>query len=263
MLNRQSTLFLALAALILPTSAYGQDQLSYTGDSIVFNPGDACGALSSNSGLRQSFSLVDFPGNDNFRRHFYKNVDFASELLALRGAEVPEVHFFDDSQSPNAWAIGSPNGEFHVVFGARLIEKLAYSYPNSNDLNTGAINSLIGHEFGHIAQYAYGYTGTTKNMELMADAVSGFLAAAQRNGTSNLSLGLRLSQKAAYESGDYMYTSPSHHGTPNERLDAFKYGYENGHNYIDNRTVRSGAFLSAAARKFNVSLDTSQWTVVE
>lgn len=258
--NSINTIFLTIAAMAFSSVAYGQ--LDYTGEIIEFSPGDACGALNSNNNLVERFSLIEFPGNNNFHRHFFANIDFASELLGLDDSEIPHVHFFDDRDSPNAWAIGR-DGEFHVVFGSELIANLSYSYPNSNDLNTSAINSLIGHEFGHIAQYAYGYTGTTKNMELMADAISGFLFAAQSEGTSYLDLGLQLSQQAAYESGDYQYTSPAHHGTPTERLAAFEYGYENGHNYIEGEIVQTGRFLSDAARKYSVYLNTSEWTIVE
>ena len=249
---------LILIFLVLITAAsskafaQGSNGLRYLDSTIKFDASRACGASDSASFIKNNFELIHFPGNQNFRNHFFRTIYFANDLFGL-GDDRPDVLFYDDWKSPNAYAIkGGANENNVVIFGATTIAKLSYSYPGTNNLNTAAINGLIGHEFGHIAQYKFGYNGNVKNMELMADAISGLLIYAERDFTEAQELGLFLAQEAAYNSGDFAYTSPTHHGTPNERLAAFKYGYNVAKNYMNNDVVRIGAFMRDSAKKFGV-----------
>ena len=230
----------------------GMPELSYKGRSLKIDPGSACGARPANfGGLR--VNLIDFPGNDNFRIHFHNTNVGIGRMLGFQDDEWPEYHIFDDTGAPNAFAVNGGYGDYTVVYGANLIWKLAESFPGTDNLNTAAINATVAHEYAHIAQYIRGMRGPTKNFELMADAVSGLTARAQESQTKLKRQGLKTAQKAAYESGDYHYTSPTHHGTPKERLAAFMHGYDVADDYIDGDRIAIDRFMRDMAKKYGVS----------
>ncbi|WP_430404102.1 hypothetical protein [Hyphomonas sp.] len=234
------------------TSTESVPDLTFTGAEIRIDSGVACGARNISVG-GQNLWLVEFPGNFNFRRHFHNNTIRTARFLGLSEGNIPEYHIYDDASSPNAWAINGGYGNYTVVYGAHLILELAEPVPGTDNLNTAAINATIAHETAHILQYSRGMRGPTKNIELMADAVSGFVASGQERNTRIAIDGLRIAQKYAYESGDFHYTSPGHHGTPAERLDAFMWGYQNGERYIHGEWVSLDEFVTVAAQKFGVS----------
>ena len=86
----------------------------------------------------------------------------------------------------------------------------------------------------------------------MADALSGFMIYAEKDFTRDQTLSLFIAQEAAFNSGDFEYTNPTHHGTPKERLAAFRYGFDNAEDYISGQTVEIGRFLQDSAAKYGV-----------
>jgi hypothetical protein len=90
----------------------------------------------------------------------------------------------------------------------------------------------MGHEFGHHIQYELGLFETdlpapeaTRRTELMADSFASYFGVHKR--------GLALNKKRVvdalmsfYAVGDCSFTSPGHHGTPNQRFRAATWGAE-------------------------------------
>ena len=80
----------------------------------------------------------------------------------------------------------------------------------------------MAHEFGHLAQYKQGFRESGKRPELHADFMAGwYLSLRGRYAWTNLMPTLKL----FYELGDYQFNSPTHHGTPDERLAAARAGF--------------------------------------
>ncbi|KQY63966.1 MULTISPECIES: hypothetical protein [unclassified Nocardioides] len=92
--------------------------------------------------------------------------------------------------------------------------------------------SVLSHEFGHHVQYEKGLfesdlTGpeATRRTELMADSFGSFSTSHERGLAFSHKKYLE-AQRASYEVGDCSFDSDGHHGTPNQRMRAAKWGYE-------------------------------------
>lgn len=147
----------------------------------------------------------------------------------------PGIQYIDDFESPNAFAlnrniISSTTGT--ILLGINLINSEL-----SGEYGGAAVAGIAAHEGAHILQF-YSSFGerligpTAKEMELHADYLSGYyFGVTGRTERSLLSFGGSLFAK-----GDYNYNDPGHHGTPDERLAAMEYGYQqylNGKNLDD------------------------------
>jgi hypothetical protein len=96
-----------------------------------------------------------------------------------------------------------------------------------------SVLAVIAHEFGHIAQYKSGVDrellenqSTVKRLELHADYLSGYYLAISKSRNPNISL--RVAGRTIYEIGDFSFTDPGHHGTPDERIASAEKGYAFG-----------------------------------
>jgi len=141
----------------------------------------------------------------------------------------PGFGFYDDSGAPNAWAL--PNNIFPltsgtVLFGKSLLAKGLGSGKNGDMF----IMSVCAHEFGHVVQYSNGFHNRLRDgkpnssvLELHADFLAGCYLALR--GTSYMPEQL-ISLGEAWEAiGDSQFTSPTHHGTPQQRIEAIQAGY--------------------------------------
>ena len=106
-----------------------------------------------------------------------------------------------------------------LIFGDGILDALQYM--GIGDIGPRAV---MGHEFGHHVQYEDNLfdsplTGAeaTRRTELMADAFGTYFATHARGLALNTKRVLTV-EKSFYEVGDCSYTSPGHHGTPNQRL---------------------------------------------
>lgn len=105
-----------------------------------------------------------------------------------------------------------------VFLGVDLLEKEIHSYHRTGF----SIPSIIAHEYAHILQFKYGLPfGDTKRYELHADFVAGWYTAHRSRFVPQ---NLYESMASFYQQGDYEFNDPDHHGTPRERLAAFKAG---------------------------------------
>ncbi|MEV7234392.1 hypothetical protein AB0N06_10485 [Streptomyces sp. NPDC051020] len=94
-----------------------------------------------------------------------------------------------------------------------------------------APRAILAHEFGHHVQFEDGLLRNTtltgpegsRRAELMADAFGTYYLTHSRGEALNAKRVLG-SEKSFYEVGDCGYTSPGHHGTPNQRFAASSWG---------------------------------------
>jgi hypothetical protein len=138
----------------------------------------------------------------------------------------PAGGFMDDSSGPNAFATterfytNSYDGT--VIFGVNLIAKEL-----QRDRGKGiSVPAIMAHEFAHVYQFKEGSLrqAATPVRELQADFLAGWYV--QEAGLDEMQV--RPAMESFFEMGDFNFNSPDHHGTPQERLDAFNAGYECG-----------------------------------
>jgi hypothetical protein len=143
----------------------------------------------------------------------------------LNGGDHPLFTF-------NAFAISTPVlgiGD-KIVMGDGILE--GYAALGFADV---APQAIYAHEFGHQIQFENGYfddaiatAGTaaeqTRYTELMADAMAAYFLTHSRGAALNEK---RVAQflDVFYQIGDCGFTSPNHHGTPNQRRAAARFGF--------------------------------------
>ncbi len=102
-----------------------------------------------------------------------------------------------------------------------------------------APQAILAHEWAHHVQFVYDWFSDpvptfeepvtaaeeTRYTELMADAWAAYYLTHKRGGTLNQK---RVEQflEVFYQIGDCGFTSPGHHGTPNQRMKAAQFGFE-------------------------------------
>jgi hypothetical protein len=137
---------------------------------------------------------------------------------------APGFAFFDDSAGPNAFAmpgslLGSADGT--VAFGLRL---LGSEMQEQGFLWDAAAIFIMAHEWSHIVEFSSGAVGETPRMELLADFMAGwYLGWKHRLGSQFDASG---AAKSVFAKGDYAFNDPSHHGTPQQRLQAATDGHD-------------------------------------
>ena len=178
----------------------------------------------------------------------------ASSLRAVRAFEVnPSVAYYDDRGSANAFAHpanthGSTDGSIRL--GVNLVhgefrlwrDKLyAQSRVTGQDpvklleqRNAGAsytIWAIIAHEAAHIMQIKNGAANSGRNTELQADFLAGwYFARMKKEDPADFQQFRQMEDglMAFMSRGDYDFNSAHHHGTPEQRMDAFRRGFNIG-----------------------------------
>lgn len=176
----------------------------------------AC-TLSAEAASDAQPSLVASSGSSMVDAAHAFSVRHISSQLGVR----PAAFFYDDSDSPNAFAVPNvanpayPDGT--VVCGLSLI-----STELKRDGHGYAVPTILAHEFGHIMQFKYidNFEGSS-GAELHADFMAGWYLARE---LASLFVDAQSSLHAFFEIGDYEFNSPQHHGTPNERVNALLRG---------------------------------------
>lgn len=179
--------------------------------------------------------------------------DFIDQAFALETRVLSDVTqyspgfaFFDDSAGPNAFAspeafLGSAHGS--VVFGINLLRQ---EQSEQNSLWDAAAVFIMAHEWTHIVEFNQGVQGPTPQMELLADFVAGWYLGWK------LALGSRFDPSGAarsvFSKGDYAFNSPSHHGTPRQRLAAAT----QGSNMAMRGVLNFPQLFSLGRRQFNL-----------
>jgi hypothetical protein len=164
---------------------------------------------------------------------------------------APAVRYYDDGTAPNAMAIpvnteASENGTVRV--GVNMVATEARRFLTTEygvtRYYTYSITAVLAHELGHIVQFERAMPAPSRNTELQADFLAGWyfsvLADVDPNFASNS--GFQDGVNAFFQRGDYMFNSPGHHGTPQQRAAAFVAGYNANANGIDAAWAASVAY---------------------
>jgi len=152
--------------------------------------------------------------------------DVLLESTTLNGGNHPFFSF-------NAFAFSDYGGPFadKIAMGDGMLA--GYQALGFGDV---APQAIFAHEFAHHIQYERGYFNDpqrqamtpperTRYTELMADAMAAYWLTHARGATMRQD---RVEQflQAFYEIGDCGYTSSNHHGTPNQRMRAARFGFD-------------------------------------
>jgi hypothetical protein len=220
-LNRRSLLGAGLGAIALPVAAAGQawGQVAAT-DGCSLCQRAAFGSNAVNFSSRIATSSGDAE-TDRF-------LGVALARLASTFRTTPGFAFFDDGNSPNAFAISDTlvgNGPGTVMMGMRFFSQMMARRDGGM-----TVIGICAHEFGHIHQMFNGYrdkllarSTTVKPLELHADFLCGYYMAQRKAEHPNLDL--TVLARELHNGGDMATTSRQHHGTPQERLGALSAGF--------------------------------------
>lgn len=159
------------------------------------------------------------------------------------------VYPWNDCSGANAVSLPSGN----ILYGVNLLQQLVASYGGDE----APISGVMAHEWGHQIQFDNGWfmstEPTSRPIELEADAFSGFYMALGEN-YSWASINNYFTAMAS--EGDYNFTDPSHHGTPEERLAAAQLGFQTAIEVVETQTQVTYADLhqifSSAISGFSV-----------
>lgn len=141
-------------------------------------------------------------------------------------AVTPGFAFFDDSDSPNAFATPDQltgQGMGTVVFGTRLLGNEISSAPATWG---SALTLILAHEWAHILQYRLGFQGDTPHREQHADCMGGWFLGLFSRSTNGMGVDITTAARSIFSKGDLAFNDPTHHGTPDERLFAVLDGYQ-------------------------------------
>ena len=130
---------------------------------------------------------------------------------------LPVPFYLVDDSSTGANAFYDPQHDL-VALGITMLQSRLEGYGGA------AVQGVLAHEMGHKVQYTLypQLFGTwARNTELEADCYSGFYMAYQGLDWNAANGYLR----STYSVGDYNFTNPQHHGTPDERVAAALLGF--------------------------------------
>lgn len=136
-------------------------------------------------------------------------------------------------------AFAEPNGQ--VYLGQPLINRMLQMRGVEYAFQGGGF--IVAHEYSHQFQFRIAKErdltlGPGPVVELQADTLAGYWVGMrlreQKAGLESIGQGYeidriyRIALQAAYDVGDYAFNHPSHHGTPEQRREATKKGFEAG-----------------------------------
>ncbi|HET9038865.1 MAG TPA: hypothetical protein VFN40_01780, partial [Gemmatimonadales bacterium] len=133
----------------------------------------------------------------------------------------------------NAFAVSTNGGPIpdKILMGDGVLE--GYAALGFDDV---APQAVYAHEFGHHIQYENGYFDDpyatagdppeqTRYTELMADAFAAYYLTHSRGAAMNRK---RVEEflEVFFQIGDCAFSDPGHHGTPNQRMAAARFGFD-------------------------------------
>ena len=217
-------------------SSNGPSRLSLQGSTLSASSAASLGNL----GLR----ILRGTGIAEIDNTTYAEARFLTKHI---GNYRPSLAFVEDSEGNNAMAVsrditgrGSPHGA--VLLGVNLVHDLL-TRPGARTQfsNAWSIAAVMAHEWAHIAQFANGVRtrdGRVVGLELMSDTISGWYLAKKLQTLGGIVGPDYLEQmgatdqtaaaRAVYSLGDTNFTDRNHHGTHEQRLQAFLSGHTMG-----------------------------------
>ena len=196
-----------------------------------------CLSASAAASFADSTQLLDSSGVHLIDSTFPIEMNILSSLFGVS----PSFSFFDDSESPNAFAttanIAGPSLDGSVCFGVNLLQaELSQTWWGA------AVAGIAAHEWAHSLQFKQGLGGPVWKRELHADFLAGwYLGRKAFAGTGVIISGLASS---LYGKGNYDFNNPNWHGTPHQRASATIAGFNSAPSlpnilsaYLQGRTV--------------------------
>ncbi|MBL8213910.1 MAG: hypothetical protein JNK87_24540 [Bryobacterales bacterium] len=176
-------------------------------------------AAGQSSGSLGGFSPTT--GNVRLDSAFTREYQLLSQVMGVR----PGLFILDDRNGSNAYATPqSVNGltDGTVLFGYRLLTE---EWNTSKGFNF-SIPAILAHEFGHITQFRFGARMPGKVTELQADFIAGWYMGNRDMLSGYSRAALEQGARAFFSKGDYQFNEEGHHGTPQERMNAFLRGFQ-------------------------------------
>jgi len=255
--TQRSTIASGFVTVVITVAAACSWLTASDAQSTHSNAGTANGCLSAQgiTSLKSSALTSVRPWADTKEQAYMidRFVNVAAFWATRQFQVKPSVAYYDDGQMPNAYAHpasthGATDGSIRLggnlvhsefrLWRTNLIEE---SRRRGKDplvlLQEGkaggayTINAIIAHEAAHILQIKMGVGNTSRNTELQADFLAGWFFAEMKKVMPEEFRQFKIKNAGLYafwSRGDYLFNSPAHHGTPDQRLGAFSYGFKVG-----------------------------------
>ena len=143
----------------------------------------------------------------------------------------PGIGFIDEGRHRNRNAFATNRTLVTNTWGTVLFGQKLFAYLMEQDRQGWAVLAVMAHEMGHIAQFRSGIystlmqgQSTVKRLELHADLLAGYFLGVRKREQPSISI-FRAGTEL-YKIGDFDFNNPTHHGTPDERLDAAEAGFK-------------------------------------
>ncbi len=173
-------------------------------------------------------TMIASTGNREFDYALAQTLSRLTDTMQV----LPGFAYYDDYDGENAYATSTrrlSRADGTVLFGKRFfLSKM--ERPEHPDV---VIAAVCAHEFGHIVQFRRNLIDrlnagqrTVKRSELHADYLSGYFAGMRKLQRPEFPAAVFATD--AFSDGDYDFTSPDHHGTPDDRAGAVVRGFEVG-----------------------------------
>jgi hypothetical protein len=134
------------------------------------------------------------------------------------GIPVGGIFALNDCGPQTANALADPQTR-QIFFGVNLFNKLVAQHGNILP-----VAGVLAHEWGHQIQFNFGWqTNPVRAMELEADAFSGYFMALAKGWAWQY---MHSYFQTVFETGDYNFNNPGHHGTPQQRHAAARLGFD-------------------------------------
>lgn len=181
--------------------------------------------------------------------------ELAQQLAAQVRADILASQTLNGGNHPlfsfNSFAISSFGGPIpdKIVIGDGVLE--GFEAVGFGDV---APKAVYAHEFSHHIQYEHGYNTEdipgsvspdpaerNRYSELMADAMAGYYLT-HKKGAGFHRKRVEEFLQIFFQLGDCAFNTPTHHGTPNQRMAAARFGFDVAH-----EADRKGKILSSQA----------------
>jgi len=192
------------------------------------------GCFLRNGSLSEVSGIVETLTNSELHRAVQREVQFLRERFQLN----PSFFYFDDGAgTENAFATAVQEDDAYEDGTVCLGKYLLVKGINQTIRGTN-IPIILAHEFAHILDFKYDVIGASgKKAELFADYCAGAFMFIRHVSFDRVDINGCL--RTFRDLGDTDFGSSDHHGTPQERFNALKSGFENAE-----AIIRIGQYLS-------------------
>jgi hypothetical protein len=168
-------------------------------------------------GSSRNLKTFNTTGVAKFDEYLNAEKKYLEKIFAVK----VKMKILDDSDAPNAYATKDSDNPLSFDGSVYLgISLIAEELKAENGL--ASVNGIMAHEFAHILQEKLNCTLEGSKRELHADFLAGFYMG-QRGTYTNAEISAF--GMSIYSKGEGEIWSPSHHGTPQQRLQSLLAGY--------------------------------------